>query len=301
MANGLDMLDKLQEAVIDDGSKKESKPQYHFDKLKMYFGEDFNYKGIIISMPTIGDILEVGEENFYQALSPFIYNSTSIRVMLWDNGVDWNNVKDIEVFNILTTIMNQKNNSVLENIENKKKTLFSMFKKDDKSEEKELTPLSIVFKNIDITKFKLVSVKENESDEPKFALYDKELEMLLDEDDFMMIAEYIREMLNMHPKTERAKGKTAKSWIIQEDKMNAQVKESNNTSTLLPLISTCVNHPGFKYKLQELKEVGIYQFMDSVKRIQKYENGTAALKGVYSGFVSSKDIPDEIINYMGEI
>jgi hypothetical protein len=84
------MLDKLQEAVINNGSKKESEPQYHFDKLKMYFGEDFNYKGIIISMPTIGDILEIGEERFYQALSPFIYNSTSIRVMLWDNGIDWN-------------------------------------------------------------------------------------------------------------------------------------------------------------------------------------------------------------------
>jgi hypothetical protein len=41
--------------------------------------------------------------------------------------------------------------------------------------------------------------------------------------------------------------------------------------------------------------------MDSVKRIQKYENGTAALKGIYSGFVSSKDIPDEVFNYMGEV
>ena len=108
MANGLDMLDKLQEAVINNGSKKESEPQYHFDKLKMYFGEDFNYKGIIISMPTIGDILEIGEERFYQALSPFIYNSTSIRVMLWDNGIDWNDFKDIEVFDIMSKIIKDK-------------------------------------------------------------------------------------------------------------------------------------------------------------------------------------------------
>ena len=71
------MLDKLQEAALEDRSKKELKPQYHFDKLKMYFGEDFNYKGIIISMPTIGDILEIGEERFYKALSPFIYNCWS--------------------------------------------------------------------------------------------------------------------------------------------------------------------------------------------------------------------------------
>lgn len=272
MANGLDMLDKLQEAVINNGSKKESEPQYHFDKLKMYFGEDFNYKGIIISMPTIGDILEIGEERFFRALSPFIYNSTSIRVMLWENDVDWNNVKDIEVFDIMSKIIKDKEGQKL------------------------------LFKNLSFDNFTLRSIKEKPDDEDsKLVLYDEQTKVLLYEEDFMMIAEYIREILNMHPKIEKAKGKTAKSWIIQEDKLNAQVIDNKNTSTLLPLISTCVNHPGFKYKLQELKEVGIYQFMDSVKRIQKYENGTAALKGCYSGFIDGSKIDKEVLNYMGDI
>lgn len=81
----------------------------------------------------------------------------------------------------------------------------------------------------------------------------------------------------------------------------AQDKDKENDSTLLPLISSCVNHPGFKYKLEELKEVNICQFMDSVNRIQKYEQGTAALKGLYSGMISAKDIPKDLINFMGEI
>lgn len=272
MFNNIDMLDKLQNATIGDEDKKELKPKYEFDKLKMYFGEDFNYKGIIISMPTIGDILDVGEKYFFQMLSPFIYNSTSIRVMLWDNGVDWNKIKDIEVFNILNK-MNKRDGNIK----------------------------PIVFKNISFENFELIPIKNPQESEPELALYDKNLDVFLYEEEFMVIAEYIREMLNMHPKVEKAKGKTAKSWIIQEDKMNAQDEKKKITSTLLPLISTCVNHPGFKYKLQELREVGIYQFMDSVKRIQKYENGTAALKGCYSGMVSSKDIPDEVLNYMGDI
>lgn len=272
MANGLDMLDKLQEAVINDGSKNKSEPQYHFDKLKMYFGEDFNYKGIIISMPTIGDILEIGEENFFHALSPFIYNSTSIRVMLWENNIDWNNVKDIEVFNIMSKLIQDKRAQ------------------------------SLLFKNISFDNFNLMSMKEkSDNKESKLVLYNEETGALLYEEDYMMIAKYIREILNMHPKVEKAKGKTAKSWIIQEDKMNAQNREDKNVSTLLPLISTCINHPGFKYKLQELREVGIYQFMDSVKRIQKYENGTAALKGCYSGFVDGSKIDKEVLNYMGEV
>ena len=108
MANNVEMLDKLQNAVLEDGNKKKSKPQYHFDKLRMYFGEDFNYKGIKISMPTIGDILEIGEENFFRALSPFTHNSTSIRVMLWENNIDWNKVSDIETFNIMSNLIKDK-------------------------------------------------------------------------------------------------------------------------------------------------------------------------------------------------
>lgn len=271
MANNVEMLDKLQNAVLEDGSKKKSKPQYHFDKLRMYFGEDFNYKGIKISMPTIGDILEIGEENFFRALSPFTHNSTSIRVMLWENDIDWNKVSDIETFNIMFNLIKDKE------------------------------PQKLLFKNFSFDGFKIVSIKEKPEDDSKLVLYNKDSQSIIYEEDYMIIAEYIREMLGIHPKTEKVKGKTAKSWVIQEDKMNAQNRDEKNTSTLLPLISSCVNHPGFKYKLQELREVGIYQFMDSVRRIQKYENGTAALKGCYSGFVDGSKIDKEVLNYMGDI
>ena len=118
----------------------------------------------------------------------------------------------------------------------------------------------------------------------------------------MEIAEYIRTMMNIHPKIEKAKGKTTKHWILQEDRMKEkQNHDKENDSTLLPLVSACVNHPGFKYKLEELKQVNICQFMDSVNRIQKYEQGTAALHGIYGGMVSAKDVPQDLINFMGDI
>jgi hypothetical protein len=69
-------------------------------------------------------------------------------------------------------------------------------------------------------------------------------------------------------------------------------------SGLLSLVSACVNHPGFKYKLQELREVGICQFMDSVQRLQVYESSTALLKGMYSGFVDGKKISNDSYNWM---
>ena len=289
MAN-YDVLDGLQQAVIEEEQKKQSskKKEYSFDKLALLFMEDYEVKGIKISQPTINDILRVGESNFYQALSPFLYNSTSIRVMLWEAGIDWCNVKDIEVFDILNNIQKQ-NKEILRQVIG------------DEVEKRE-NPLNILFKDIDITAFNLYKEKEKEEDsEEKLCLYSPQYDIKLYEEDYMQIAEYIREMLNIHPKVEKAKGKTAKRWMIDEDKMNALHRDEKNTSTLLPLVSACVNHPGFKYKLQELREVGIYQFMDAVQRLQIYESSRALLQGSYSGFCDISKVPQDNFNFMRNI
>ena len=289
MAN-YDVLDGLQQADIEEEQKKQAnkKKDYSFDKLALLFMEDYEVKGIKISQPTIGDILKVGESNFYQALSPFLYNSTSIRVMLWEAGIDWCNVKDIEVFDILNNIQKQ-NKEILRQVIG------------DEVEKRE-NPLNILFKDIDITTFNLYKEKVNEEDlEEKFYLYSHTYDIKLYEEDYMEIAEYIREMLNIHPKVEKAKGKTAKRWMIDEDKMNALHRDEKNTSTLLPLVSACVNHPGFKYKLQELREVGIYQFMDAVQRLQIYESSIALLNGSYSGFCDTSKVDKDNFNFMRDI
>lgn len=272
----LDTLDNLQSAAEEDikKEKKKIKPEYHFDKLKMYFGEDYTINGITISIPTIGDILNIGEKRFFKSLSPFLSNSTSIRVLLYDVfKKDWNKTKDIEVFFILSNIV------------------------------KDQEPLKLLFKNISFDDFLIVDAKKNLQDSSTTtSLYSRSQDILIYEDQYMEIAECIRTMMNIHPKVEKAKGKTTKQWILQEDRMKEkQNQDKENDSTLLPLISACVNHPGFKYKLEELKQVNICQFMDSVQRIQKYEQGTAALKGLYSGMISAKDIPQDLINFMGEL
>lgn len=273
----LETLDNLQSAAEEDKKKeqKKTKPEYHFDKLKMYFGEDYTINGITISIPTIGDILNIGESKFYQAISPFLSNSTSIRVLLYDVfKKDWNKTKDIEVFYILYQLLEDKE------------------------------PLKLLFKDFSFDGFELIQARKNVND-PEYnhlALFNKNKNTIIYDDEYMEIAEYIREIMNIHPKVEKAKGKTTKHWILQEDRIKTQQeKGKRNESTLFPLVSSCVNHPGFKYKLEELKQVNICQFMDSVNRIQKYEQGVAAMSGIYSGFVSAKDIPQDLINFMGDL
>lgn len=165
-------------------------------------------------------------------------------------------------------------------------------------------PLKLLFKDFSFDGFELIQARKN-VDDPEYnhlALFNQDKNMIIYDDEYMEIAEFIRAMMNVHPKVEKAKGRTTKQWILQEDRMKAeQDDKKKGISTLLPLVSSCINHPGFKYKLEELKQVNICQFMDSVNRIQKYEQGTAALHGIYGGMVSAKDIPEDLINFMGEL
>ena len=270
-----DMLDGLQAAVIAEAQKKkENTQEYKFDPLKMYFREDYFVKGIRIVQPTINDIINMGESKFYSDLSPFLYNSTSIRVMLWDlpQRIDWCNVKDIEVFGILKNMTNTDNSAI-----------------------------RLLFPDYRIEHMQLMQLNEKNSNECQLFLYDEENDFVLNESEYMEIAEYIRTLLNIHPKIEKAKGKTTKQWMIDEDRMNMAQRDEKNTSTLLPLISACINHPGFKYKLQELRDVGIYEFMDSVQRLQIYESTIALLGGSYSGFADMSKVPKEQFNFMRDI
>ena len=271
----IDILDGLQAAVLTEAQqKKDNKQEYKFDPLKMYFREDYFVKGIRIVQPTIGNILNMGESKFYYDLSPFLYNSTSIRVMLWDlqQRIDWCKVKDIEVFSMLKSMTDTDNSAI-----------------------------RLLFPDYRIEHMQLMQFQEKDSDKPQLCLYDSENDFILKESEYMEIAEYIRTLLNIHPKVEKAKGNTAKKWMIDEDRINMAQKEDKNNSILLPLVSACINHPGFKYKLQELREVGIYEFMDSVQRLQIYESTRALIGGSYSGFADMSKVPKEQFNFMREL
>lgn len=246
---------------------------YEFDRLKMYFGEPYyvTYDGgqIEVMQPKIGDILSFGERNFYSMLNVFVANPTSYRLQLWQLGKDWNTMSDYELFCMLI------------------KTL-------------DVESTKILFGNLDFQLFDLYGKKVDDTD--VVTLYNKEQQVEIDEDTYKHIAEYLRLMFNIYPKVEKAKNKATKEAMIWEDEMNlANSKNDSNQSTLLPLVSACVNHPGFKYKLADLKDMGIVQFMDSVQRLQIYENTRALMSGMYSGMVDTKGLDKNALNFMRSI
>lgn len=245
---------------------------FEFDRLKMYFGEPYYvaYEGgeIEITQPTIGDILYYGESKFYAMLNVFVANPTTYRLQLWHMGKDWNTISDYELFRMLAPSL-------------------------------DIDSTSILFGDLDFQLFKSYSKKVD--DEETVTLISKEQQVEIDEDTYKHISEYLRLMFNIYPKVEKAKNKATKEAMIWEDEMNLNSKNDSIKSVLLPLVSSCVNHPGFKYKLEDLREMGIVQFMDSVQRLQIYESTTALMSGMYSGMIDTKGLDKNALNFMRSI
>lgn len=233
---------------------------FKYDILKMYFGEDYwATDKIVIHQPSIQNIIDYGEVEFWVLVSMLCANPTSMRLELWRKGIDWNTLSDFDLFVMIVGGLTKDSTELL-------------------------------FGDLDFTKFREIQ----NSEEKTVLVYMPDPTIQIDEEVYGRIVDYLRTMFDVHPKVEKAKGKATKEALIWEDEMNIknalkkQEKNKWHNSTLFPLISAAVNHPGFKYKKNELREIGIVEFMDSVKRLQIYESVTSLMTGMYMGMVDLK-------------
>lgn len=251
-----------------------------FDRLKMYFGEPYEIDlesalgKLTVYQPTIGDVVEVGENKFLSTLNVFVANTTMYRLMLWDGGLDWNEVSDFQLFVLLKNMIDADASKLL-------------------------------FGDLDWNKFQPMFRKIDE-DNQVLVLVNEEQNIEINEEVYEHFHRYIQTMFNMRPEDEFTDDKMLKQWWVEKDRRKsdreAKKKDKDKKSvSLISQISAYINHPGTKYKLRELKEVGVCEFYDSIQRLQIYENATALLKGSMSGFIDTKNIKQEDMNFMREI
>lgn len=247
----------------------------------MSFGEPYvidvpSANGIVTCIqPSIGDIVRIGETRFFATLSIFITNTTSYRLPLWEQGIDWNELTDYQLFTMLYQGIDDE-------------------------------VASYMFKDLDFKKFKPYT--KSIGDEQQLTLYDEESNVEINEEVYGHISQYFRNVFSNKPEEKLTDDNILKQWYIDKDRRQKKIDEekeangkSKSSSSLQPIISACVNHPGFKYNWKQLRDVTVYQFYDSVQRLQVYEQTTALMKGMYSGFVDTSKMKSDAYNFMKEI
>ena len=236
-----------------------------FDELQMYFGEPYRINDkIAIYIPTIGDIVEFGERQYYSVVHTLTCIPSDMKSQLDDFGINYMEISDFDLFVMLTRSLTQDSTK-------------------------------LILGNLDLSKFEYVINPEN--NEP--VLYDIDNDIMIDKLIYMKMVEYIRKVHSIKPKVEKAANETTRKILIQldRDKIRKAQKEPYK-SQLKGLISAMMRYPGFKYKMNELKECGLYEFMDIVQGAQIYVSTTALLSGMYSGMVDTSKIDKKEFNWM---
>ena len=240
------------------------------DLTALYFGDDLKITDDIwIRQPTVREVVDYGEMNFWQMITTFCANTTAMRLPLWNEGIDWNKISDFELFCMLRSSYDPKF-------------------------------LSLIFtEEIHFERMIVIPVKENaedENEEPKPVLVDPENpSVFIDETIYKDMVENLRAIFNYHPIEEFARNRFDKEFLIEDDELQIfnrkrmQRIKPKKESWLLPYISVLLNHPGFKYNKEQLRNVKFFEFMDSVHRICQIERTTSLMTGMYFGMVDFKE------------
>lgn len=238
---------------------------FEYDELKMFFGEDYIVNDKIkIHMPSIGEIIEYGEKEYYSMVYSLTAIPSDMKSSLFDMGLDYENVSDFELFYILTRGITSEKSYVL-------------------------------LYDLDLSKMEMCQDTTN----GLYVMYDREKDIVIDQLAYAKMVDYLRKVHSIKPKVEKAKNQTTKRILIQLDRDRiAKSKKEKYKSSLKPLISAMMRYPGFKYKSFELKQCSLYEFMDAVQGAQIYVSSTALIQGSYSGMIDTSKINRKEFNWM---
>ena len=296
---------------------------YRNDELKIYRGEDFVVSEYIrLHQPTLDEICDYGEQEYYTMIYNFTATPQFLKVQLWDIGVDYTEITPYELFyKVLYKMYPQEKTSIIfGDLDFSKFQL--MEKKDDGSvylyqelyigdiyslENKLLyhfSGLEDAANFINCTVDELLDELNTSRIYGDYVLKNIQVDSIeIDEFTYNIIVDYICKSHFIKRDFKQPANNSTKLALIEDAREEAnQRKDKEYHSQLKNLISTMINSDGFKYNHDEVWNMKINAFMDSVKRISKIKNADLLLQSGYSGFgVNLKEISDKQIDWLGEL
>lgn len=236
------------------------------DTLQLYFGEPYVINDYItIYQPTIGQIVKYGEQKYFSMIHTLTAIPSDIKSQLFDMGLDYEQVSDFDLFIMLALTLSQ-----------------------DATE--------IILGDVDLSNLK--PYMNNKIGQ--IVLADKETGLVIDPLVYERIVDYLRKVHGLKKKVEHAANELTKKILIEEDRRQIEInKNKPYQSFLLPLISSVKVRQG--YTKDYVKNMGLYEFMDDVSRLQIIHNADALLQGCYSGNIDMKKINKSELNWMKEM
>lgn len=236
------------------------------DDLSIYRGAPYQVTDkITITQPTLNQIADMGEQNYFSAMQRLCSTSSDMKWILHTMGYDWEQVDDYQMFQIIAQSITR-----------------------DQTQ--------LVLGDVDLSKMRLY--RKRDSDD--VAMVDVETGVTIDEMVYLKMVSYLRKVHGFKRNVCRAESEFSHDMILEVDRMDMEnAKNKPYKSFLLPLISSVKARQG--YTKETIFNMQIAEFFDEVNRLQIIVNTDALLGGVYSGMMDTKKVKKSEFNWMREI
>lgn len=237
----------------------------NYDELQILFGFDYKVTDFLtVHQPKVGEILEYGEQQYFSMIYTLTATPTNMMSVLDDMGIDYTKISDFELFLIIASAM-----------------------------PKEQT--QIILGDLDLSQMKPGTCNLN----GLTVLGIPDTDYYIDELSYQNMVDYLRKMHGITPYRRIAGNAVTKKFLIEEDRrQRARTQNKKYESVLFPLVVSMLNTEEFKYNSREVLNVGICEFLESVKQIQKKKNAMALLQGSYSGMVDTSKIDKTAFDWL---
>ena len=122
-------------------------------------------------------------------------------------------------------------------------------------------------------------------------LYCPDVDLVIDYVSYRRIADFLQKVHRLKKQPEKAGNAFTKKMLIRLDEEDhARQAREPFQSKLGNLMSAACNMPGFKYNYQEIQQLPMGAFIDSVIRLQIIKNAEQLISGIYAGTIDSKKI-----------
>ena len=244
---------------------------YQVDELKLYLGSNIKIaSGITLYQPTIGDIANYNEAEYFSMAQTLCATPSSMKVALDDMKLDYMKIDDFQLFMMLCQSLTP----------DKTKPLLG---------------------DLDLTKFKPYSGNVPEEVVLANGEFDENgRPIVINTIIYEILVTYIRKMHNFKKQVDKAGNAITRKVLIDEDRKAAQRnKDKPYKSFLVPLVSSLQGRQG--YTKDYICNMGLYEFMNQIARTQIIVQADAALGGMYSGFVDTKKMDKTILDWTRDI
>lgn len=274
---------------------------FEIDDLKIYRGSDIPITDkIIVTQPTIDQIIEFGEKRYFQTIYTLTGVGADFKWQLLDYfDIDYTTIDDFELFKkmIFKSLSSKKHiyKELTENREQYEEQLKNI--SEDDLDEMLINPISLILKDIDFADFEEYESSNNH----ETILYDKEHDITIDRFIYARLVDAVRRIHGLKRNNQIPANERTKMDLIEDARDDAlRASQQPYKSVLKPLISALAVKTG-QLGADSIWNTKINMFFDSIKRINKIQDAELLLQGAYSGFASLKGVDKTRLDWAGDI